>query len=52
VSGARRFTEQIVVRVDPNLAAWLRADARRYGRTVAQSIRWHLDKAADQDAAR
>jgi predicted HicB family RNase H-like nuclease len=38
----RYLTKQVVVRVEPELHAALVADARRNGRTVAQSIRFHL----------
>lgn len=36
------MTKQIVVRVPDDLHAALMADALGYGRTVAQSVRFHL----------
>lgn len=43
---ARRkvLTEQVVVRLDPNLHHALKADAAANGRTVAQTIRFHLSQ--------
>lgn len=38
----RELSEQIVVRVTPELRAWLQADADAHGRTMAQSARWYL----------
>jgi predicted HicB family RNase H-like nuclease len=49
----RRLTEQLVVRVEPELAEALAADAAENGRTVAQSIRFYLHQtfawALDED---
>lgn len=36
---------QVPVRLDLDLYAWVRADAEAHGRTVAQSIRFHLHAA-------
>lgn len=38
------FTHQLVVRVDDEMWEWLQADADYYGRTVAQSVRWHMKR--------
>jgi hypothetical protein len=37
-----RLTKQVVVRLDSELYALLKADAAANGRTVAQTIRFHL----------
>lgn len=39
---ARPLTRQLVVRVDQALYDLLAADAARFGRTVAQSVRFYL----------
>lgn len=36
---AQRFTEQLVVRVDPEMRAALEADSAEHERTVAQTVR-------------
>ena len=41
----KRLTEQLVVRVTPEMRIALERDAERAGRTVAQSIRFHLSMA-------
>jgi hypothetical protein len=38
----RVLTEQLVIRMPSDLVAWLERDAEENGRTVAQSVRWHL----------
>jgi plasmid stability protein len=49
---SRTLTTQIVVRVDDDLRAALEADAAANGRTVAQSVRFHLRRAlAEREAA-
>lgn len=48
---ARRLVEQIVVRVPAPLLAALRADATANGRTVAQTVRFHLTKRLLPDGA-
>lgn len=40
----KEFTEQIVVRVDPEMQRALKQDAEQNGRTVAQTIRFFLGK--------
>lgn len=37
--------QQTTVRLDDELVDWLETDAQKYGRTVAQSIRYHLQRA-------
>lgn len=37
------LTEQIITRVPPELKDWLERDADNNGRTMAQSVRWHLE---------
>lgn len=47
-----KMTAQVVVRMDPALAAWLADDAAANGRTVAQSVRFYLSlarSASDRD---
>lgn len=44
---AKTLHGQLVVRVTPELHDALRADATANGRTVAQSVRWHLEYALD-----
>lgn len=39
------LTATVVVRVDPALHEALAADAKANGRTVAQSVRYHLKRA-------
>ena len=39
-----KMKRQIVVRVDDELGAALDADAARFGRTAAQSIRFYLTR--------
>ena len=41
------LTEQLVVRVTPLMRAALEADAEANGRSVAQSIRFHLRPVID-----
>lgn len=41
---AKELTEQIVVRVNPDLREALEKDARENGRTVAQTIRFALTR--------
>ena len=38
------LTEQVVVRVDPKLHHALKSDAEANGRTVAQTVRFHLNQ--------
>ena len=42
VSGPKRLTKQIGVRMEPELVALLEADAKAHERTMAQSVRWHV----------
>lgn len=39
--------KQLVIRVPEDLKFALEADAAANGRTVAQSVRWHLARALD-----
>lgn len=45
---APKFTCQIVVRVTPEMYADLELDAAEHGRTVAQSVRWHLRRSLEE----
>ncbi|HEV2928882.1 MAG TPA: hypothetical protein VGW74_09325 [Propionibacteriaceae bacterium] len=45
MSGRPRMPHQIIVRVDADLRAALEADAEANGRTLAQSVRFHLRRA-------
>jgi len=49
-SRPRALTEQIVVRVTPGLYEALRRDAETFGRTVAQSTRYHLSRVFEDQA--
>ncbi len=42
---ARTLTKQIVIRIDDDLNQRLQQDAETNGRTVAQSVRFHLTAA-------
>lgn len=48
----REFTKQVAVRLDDELLAALAEDAAANGRTVAQSVRFHLRRALAGDLAR
>jgi hypothetical protein len=42
---------QLVVRVPESLRALLEADADEHGRTLSQTVRWHLARAMSPDRA-
>lgn len=41
------MAEVRTLRIPDELWAWLQADAQRYGRTVAQSVRFYLTRAME-----
>jgi predicted HicB family RNase H-like nuclease len=44
----KELTDQLVIRVDKRLHEALREDAARNGRTIAQSVRFHLNNIVGQ----
>lgn len=46
----KALTNQLVVRISDELHERLRSDAAEHGRTVAQSVRFHLARALETKA--